>query len=178
MSSIAYAVGLDPCVLFDSGDMSSSAARFIIAKSRDIVAQRLQDRISLCNKIYQFVLSCEVRAGRLPKCPAPDWDAVKWISNSFWSIDLQRDAKTAMELISRGLCSADDYCLQAFGRTAEEIFASNLHTISHNMKRAQDAGVPYHAVAAPAAGSTYTPPENVEPTPQEHPADDDGMIND
>lgn len=122
VDSIAYSVGIDPVILYRPQDMGSAAVRFVIAKAKDIINQRLQDRIVWANKIYQYILSCEVRAGRLRPCPTKDWASVKWISNNTWSIDLQRDAKTAMDLISKGLMSADDYTLSAFGKTSEEIF--------------------------------------------------------
>lgn len=74
--------------------------------------------------------------------------------------------------------SADDYCLSSFGKTSEEIFTENLHSITHNMQRAKEAGVDYYAVASPVSGSTYVPQSN--PTVPTKPAekDDDGLVND
>lgn len=175
VKSIAYAVGLDPVVLYDSQQMGSASARFVIAKSKDIINQRLADRIVWANKIYQFVLSCEVKAGRLPKCPTENWSAVKWVNTSGWSIDLGRDANSAMALISKGLMSADDYCLSTSGKTSEEIFAENLHAISHNIERAKQAGIDYFLVSAPSAGATYTP-DTATVSSKEETEDDDGLV--
>lgn len=175
VNSIAYAVGIDPCVLFDTNTMGSASARFVIAKCKDVINHRLQDRISWANKIYQYILSCEVKAGRLEPCPVDNWDAVKWINNSGWSIDLGRDANSAMALISKGLMSADDYTLSTSGKTSEEIFTENLHAITHNIERARKAGVDYYMVAAPTAGSTFIP-ESVETPAKSETQDDDGLI--
>lgn len=176
VDSIAYAVGLDPVILYNTQDMGSASARFVIAKSKDVIQQRLNDRIVWANKLYQYILSCEVAAGRLPKCPTENWSKVKWISSSGWSIDLGRDANSAMDLIARGLMSADDYCLSSFGKTSEEIFAENLHSVTHNMERAKQAGVDYYAIAAPQSGSTYVP-KNVIVSSQSDSLDDDGLQN-
>lgn len=158
VDSIAYSVGIDPVVLYRPEDMGSASVRFVIAKSKDIINQRLQDRIIWANKVYQYVLSCEVAAGRLRPCPTKDWAKVKWICRNTWSIDLQRDAKTAVDLINRGLMSADDYALSTSGKSTEEIFAENLHCVKHNMERATAEGIDYHAVITPAAGQQVITP--------------------
>lgn len=80
MDSIAYAVGVDPVILYRPEDMGSAAVRFSIAKAKDVIQARLSDRIQWANKIYQYILSCEVRAGRLAPCPTENWARVKWIS--------------------------------------------------------------------------------------------------
>lgn len=175
IDSIAYAVGVDPNILYNPSELGSASTRFILAKSRDLITQRLQDRMTWANKIWQFVISCEVAAGRLEKCPTDNWDRVQWVGGQTWSIDLGRDANSAMQLIAQGLMSADDWCIQNFGKSHEEIFEQNLHSISHNMAKAQEAGIDYFAVAAPNAGSTYIP-EEVNATEKEETSDEDGII--
>lgn len=169
-------MGLDPVLLFECEKMGSASTRFILAKARDIVEQRLQDRLKWANTIYQYIISCEVRAGRLDACPGTGWDNVKWVHNSAWTIDNGRDTNSALALIRAGLMSADDYTLAQCGKTSEEIFAENLHATAHNIQRAQAAGVDYYMIAAPAAGAT-TIPDRVEPPAQAESADDDGLLD-
>lgn len=178
VDSIAFSVGLDPVILYRSEDMGSASTRFVIAKAKDVIKTRVADKVQWCNKIYQYILSCEVAAGRLRPCPTDRWANVRWVNSSGWSIDLGRDARTSLDLISAGLMSADDYCLSSFGKTSEEIFTENLHSITHNMQRAKEAGVDYYAVASPVSGSTYVPQSS--PTVPTKPAekDDDGLVND
>lgn len=127
VDSIAFSVGLDPVILYRCEDMGSASTRFVIAKAKDVVKARIADKIQWANKIYQYILSCEVAAGRLRPCPTDKWHAVRWVNSSGWSIDLGRDAKTSIDLITAGLMSADDYCLSSFGKTSEEIFTVSIH---------------------------------------------------
>ena len=175
MDSIAYAVGIDPDILYHPSEMGSAATRFGIAKAKDVIRQRLADRISWANKVYQYIISCEVRAGRLEPCPTDDWSNVKWINSAGWSIDLGRDANSAMQLISAGLMSADDYCLSTCGKTSEEVFAENLHSITHNIQRAQAAGVDYYTVCPPRAGAAAPQLQEVEATQKTETPDDDDL---
>ena len=175
IDSIGLAVGIDPVLLFSPQDMNSASVRFVIAKSKDTINQRLQDRINWCQRIYEYILSCEVRAGRLPKCPTDAWNSVRWVASGNWSIDLSHDASSATNLISKGLMSADDFCLTNYGKTSEEIFAENLHSVSHNIERCKEAGIDYYMVAAPNQGATYIP-EQTQVTEKEETTDDDGLV--
>lgn len=176
VESIAFAVGIDPAILYAPQELGSAAVRFAIAKSKDVIKHRLQDRTAWADRIYQYIISCEVRAGRLEPCPTADWARVKWITSSGWSIDLGRDANSAMALIQSGLMSADDYCLSTSGKTSEEIFAENLHSIGHNLRRAQDAGIDYYLICPPKAGAAAPAIESGE-TPEKPAESDDDNLN-
>lgn len=175
VNALAYSVGLDPVLLYECEKMGSASTRFILAKARDIVEQRLQDRLKWANTLWQFIVSCEVKAGRLDPCPADDWASVKWVHNSAWTID-RSASNDALNLIRAGLMSADDYTLSQCGKTAEEIFAENLHATAHNIERAKAAGVDYYLIAAPQSGATIIP-DKVDTPKKEESADDDGLLD-
>lgn len=159
--SIAYSVGLDPTILYNPEDMGSASVRFVISKAKDWAKERINDRILWANKIYQYILSCEVKAGRLEPCPTEHWNRVKWVSTPHWSIDLGHDTDNSIKLIDAGLMSMDDYTLSHFGKTSEEIFEENLHAKAHNIERAKAAGVNYYDIIPPKAGAAQIP-QNIE----------------
>lgn len=151
--SIAYAVGLDPTILYNPEAMGSASVRFVISKAKDWAKERLNDRIMWANKIYQYILSCEVKAGRLEPCPTDGWNKVKWVNSTKWSIDLGHDTDSAIKLINAGLMDADDFTLSHFGKTTEEIFEANLHNKAHNMQKAEEVGLTYYDICPPQAGA-------------------------
>lgn len=122
VDSIAYSVGLDPEILYRAKEMGSASVRFVIAKAKDWARPRIEDKEQLCERIWQHVIACEIDAGRLRPCRDYEnaW-RVKWVGCGKWSIDLGRDASSAISLINSGLMPADEYTLETSGMTREEI---------------------------------------------------------
>lgn len=142
VDSIAYSVGLDPEILYRVKDMGSASVRLCIAKAKDWAKPRIHDKELLCTRIWQHVIACEVAAGRLRPCRDYDgmWD-VKWVGTGKWSIDLGRDAQSAINLINSGLMSANDYTLETVGMTREEIIAEAVHDYVHGQELAAAHGI-------------------------------------
>lgn len=142
IDSIAHSVGLDPEILYRVKEMGSASVRFCIAKCKDWTRPRIHDKEALCNRIWKHIISGEIAAGRLRPCK--DLDSmfdVKWIQSSKWSIDLGRDANSAINLIREGLMSRDEFCLESYGKTYDEIIESNVRSISNAIKLCNELGI-------------------------------------
>lgn len=157
VDSIAHSVGLDPEILYRVKEMGSASVRFCIAKCKDWTRPRVYDKETLCNRIWKHIISCEIAAGRLRTCQDIDsmFD-VRWVQNSKWSIDLGRDANSAINLIREGLMSRDEFCLENYGKTYEEVIQSNIRSISNAMKACKELGVDLLTVMPGEAGALPT----------------------
>lgn len=154
VDSIAHSVGLDPEILYRVKEMGSASVRFCIAKCKDWTRPRVYDKETLCNRIWRHIISCEIAAGRLRTCNDIDsmFD-VRWIQNSKWSIDLGRDANSAINLMREGLMSREEFCLENYGKTYEEVISSNIRSIANTIKVCKEFGIDLLSVIPGEAGS-------------------------
>lgn len=154
VDSIAHSVGLDPEILYRVKEMGSASVRFCIAKCKDWTRPRVYDKENLCNRIWRHIISCEIAAGRLRTCNDIDsmFD-VRWIQNSKWSIDLGRDANSAINLMREGLMSREEFCLENYGKTYEEVIGSNIRSIANTIKVCKEFGIDLLSVIPGEAGS-------------------------
>lgn len=154
VDSIAHSVGLDPEILYRVKEMGSASVRFCIAKCKDWTRPRIYDKEALCNRIWKHIISCEIAAGRLRPCK--DMDSmfdVRWVTNGKWSIDLGRDANSAISLIREGLMSRDEFCLENYGKTYDEVMESNIRSMSEAMERCKAMGIELSLVMPGQVGS-------------------------
>lgn len=169
VNSIAYSVGLDASLLYHPENMGSASVRFTIAKAKDWAEARLEDRKIWCNRVYQHIISNEIAAGRLRPCKDLDNPyAVKWVNKSHWSIDLGRDAASAIKLVDAGLLDADDYTLATCGKTVEEIAKNKLHTLTHIKEAYEKHGLTLqdYNKAYETTGNTTVAPLPVDDEPE------------
>lgn len=170
VDAIAHSVGLDPEILYRAKEMGSASVRFVIAKAKDWARPRIADKELLCNRIWQHVIACEVAAGRLRPCRdyEGEWD-VKWIGTGKWSIDLGRDAASAINLINSGLMSANDYTLETSGMTREEIVREAAHDYAAGQELCEQMGITLAQLFPGLPGQTVQPaggadaPRDTEP---------------
>lgn len=154
VDAIAHSVGLDAEILYRVKELGSASVRLIIAKCKDWARPRINDKRRLCQRIWQHVIADEIASGRLRPCKDMDtmWDC-QWVGNSQWSIDLGRDASTAISLIREGLMSKQDYALEYFGKSYEEIAHDNATAAAMLLAECESAGVPIQVVAPGQVGS-------------------------
>lgn len=155
VDSIAYGVGLDPEILYRVKEMGSASVRFSIAKAKDWARPRIADKEILCDRIWQHVISCEIAAGRLRPCrDSESAYEVDWIGNNHWSIDKGRDANASIALVREGMMSKEQYCLENYGMTYEEVLADNARSAKQLIDIATELGVPLTIIEPGQVGST------------------------
>lgn len=154
VDAIAHSVGLDAEILYRVKELGSASVRLLIAKCKDWARPRINDKRRLCQRIWEHVIADEIASGRLRPCKDMEtmWDC-QWIGNSQWSIDLGRDASTAISLIREGLMSKQDYALEFFGKSYEEIAKENATAAAVLLAECAAAGVPIQVVAPGQVGS-------------------------
>lgn len=164
MDSLAYSVGLDPEILYRVKEMGSASVRFSIAKAKDWARPRIQDKEMLCQRIWEHIISCEIAAGRLRPCrdKRTAYDC-QWVGTGNWSIDRGRDASSAISLVREGLMSRDQYCLENYGTTFEEITRENISNLKTLVDVSAEMGVPIQLVIpGQPGGQQYDVGENNE----------------
>lgn len=157
VDSIAHSVGLDPEILYRVKEMGSASVRFCIAKCKDWAKPRIADKALLCTRIWQHVIASEIAAGRLRTCK--DIDSmfnVQWIGNNQWSIDLGRDASTAISLMREGLMSRQDYTIEYFGKTYEQVIEENAASAQKLIEACKKYNVPVALVLPGQVGGQIT----------------------
>lgn len=152
--NLAFAVGLDPEVLYDVNALGSGAIRFSLAKCRDWARTRNYDREVWANRIYQHIIASEIEAGRLQPCKyAEDTYNVNWILRNEWSIDLRHDAQAFIALYNQGLVTGDEWTLSHYGMTLEEVVEKRADEFAHIKEIAENYGLPVELLIPNAAGS-------------------------
>ncbi len=166
---IAWSVGLEPEVLFFGSRMGSAAVRFSLEKLKAWQRERLEDRVIVCDRIWQHVLACEMASGRLRACRAEDWQEVRWIPSRDMTIDLGRVAASQINLVREGLADADEWTLATCGKTVRQIAESRAANLRYIREVAEQYGVPFEILSAGAgmnAGNAV--PEGAVPAPAAH----------
>lgn len=163
VDAIAYSVGLDPEILYRAKEMGSASVRFVIAKAKDWARPRIADKELLCTRIWRHVIACEVASGRLRPCRdyEGEWD-VKWVGTGKWSIDLGRDAASAINLINSGLMSANDYTLETTGMTRAEILEEAAKDYAAGKEVCERMGVTLQELFPGLPGQTVLPQGGAE----------------
>lgn len=155
VDSIAYGVGLDPEILYRVKEMGSASVRFSIAKAKDWARPRIEDKTIMCDRIWQHVISCEIAAGRLRPCKDMESAySVEWVGNNHWSIDKGRDANASIALVREGMMSKDQYCLENYGMTYEEVLTDNARSARKLIDLATELNVPLTIIEPGQVGST------------------------
>lgn len=154
VDSIAHSVGLDAEILYRVKELGSASVRLLIAKCKDWARPRIDDKRRLCQRIWQHVIADEIASGRLRPCRDIDtmFDC-QWVGKSQWSIDLGRDASSAISLIREGLMSKQDYALEFFGKSYDEIAAENAAATRALIDACKAYGVDIQAVMPGQVGS-------------------------
>ena len=119
--AIAMAAGLDERSVFASDNIGSAATRFLLEKTSRWIASRHADQRPLVNRMYEYVISCEIAAGRLRPCRAAAWKNVRWIAPRDMTIDTARVASAQINLVREGLADANDFTLRTQQKTVAEI---------------------------------------------------------
>lgn len=174
--NLAFAVGLDPEVLYDVNALGSGAIRFSLAKCRDWARTRNYDREVWANRIYQHIIASEIEAGRLQPCKyAEDTYNVQWILRNEWSIDLRHDAQAFIALYDKGLVTGDEWSLSHYGMTFEEVAEKRADEFIHIKEIADRYGLPVSLLIPNTAGSQpidwedneHDCPSDIEPEEQD-----------
>lgn len=169
---IAQGVGLDPEVLFYSNEMGSAAVRFSLEKVRAWQEERLEDLEVVCNRIWQHVIACEVRAGRLRPCKDEAWQNVRWVPRRDMTIDTPRIANAQIQLKREGMADTRDFCLRTTGMTPEQLAEQDAAEIAHAKECAARYGISYAELRPGVVGSVpVVAPSEAEAVPA--PGDDD-----
>lgn len=171
--NLAFAVGLDPELLYDVNSLGSGAIRFSLAKAKDFARTRNADRICWANRVYQHIIACEIEAGRLAPCKyAEDTYDVEWIMRNEWSIDLRHDASAFIALYDKGLVTGDEWTLSHYGMTLEEVAEKRADEFAHIREIADTYGLPVSLLIPNQIGgqpiewdatAEHECPEDVEP---------------
>jgi capsid protein len=153
--NLAYSLGIDPEVLFYSGDLGGASIRFSLAKAKDFARTRNYDRQVLANRIYQHIISCEIDAGRLKPCKyAEETYNVEWIMRNEWSVDLRHDAQAFISLYNQGLVTGDVWTLSHYGMTFEDVMKKRADEFAHAKMIADEYGLPINLLIPNQLGGT------------------------
>lgn len=153
VSSLAYAVGLDPQVLFFTADMNSASTRFSLQKFKLWREGRLLEREAWANMVYQHVIACEIAAGRLRPCRAAAWQNVYWVSGADLTIDKGREVTGTINLIREGLADADAWTLATDGMTVKQILERRAANMAYAREIAAQYGVSGESLLPGALGA-------------------------
>lgn len=153
--NLAFAVGLDPELLYDVNSLGSGAIRFSLAKAKDWARTRNYDREVWANRIYQHIIASEIEAGRLQPCKyAEETYNVQWILRNEWSIDLRHDAQAFINLYNQGLVTGDEWTLSHYGMTLEEVAEKRADEFLHIREIADTYGLPVELLIPNQLGGT------------------------
>lgn len=169
--AIAYSTGLDPEMVYQLNALTSAAARTMLEKHKEWVADRHRDAEVPLTRMYQYVIACEMHCGRLRRCNDPQWGLVQWVGDTDKTLDVGRVGNLMMELINCGLVDAEQFTLAMSGQTPVEIAESNAHWKAHVAAIAGEYGLSVADIMPGRTGSTS--PTNAAQPRDIYPADPD-----
>ena len=150
---IAQAVTLDPEMLYTTNELSSAATRFSLEKLRRFQTSMLDDQEVLANRMWQHVIACEIKAGRLRPCRDAAWQNVRWVPERDMTIDTARMAKAHIDQVNELMADNEDYTLRTTGRTPNMLARKRAAEIAYQKKVAAEYGISYEELRRGALGS-------------------------
>lgn len=150
---IAQAVTLDPEMLYTTNELSSAATRFSLEKLRRFQQAMLDDQEVLANRMWQHVIACEIKAGRLRPCRDEAWQNVRWVPERDMTIDTARMAKAHIDQVNELMADNEDYTLRTTGRTPNMLARKRAAEIAYQKKVAAEYGISYEELRRGAVGS-------------------------
>lgn len=99
---IAWGIGLAPEVLWQISGMNGTATRYLMAETRRWVEgqQRILERS--CQRLWTYIISREIKAGRLRPPTTDRWWKCKWIPQSDLTIDEGRVGLLELKQLAEG----------------------------------------------------------------------------
>lgn len=158
-STLAYALGLDPAVVYFPEKLGSASARFTLGLMGRTVRRRLRQRAELAKFMWEHFIACEIAAGRLRPCLAENWTSVRWIPQRDLTIDSGREITGVINAVREGLSDADRWTMSTEGKTWREIIRDRAENLRFARQLADELGVPLADILPGAVGSTNAPPE-------------------
>ncbi len=162
VADLAYAAELSPMVVFDSGKLSSAAARFELEKLGRWCLKKKQWRQALCDRIWLHTMAAEIAAGRLRMPSDGAWDAVEWVSLRDMTLDLGRVATAAINLAREGMASREDFVMSACGRTQEDLFEEAARSKAAQFAVEEKYGLPRGSLTQGALGAQVSQVEQAD----------------
>lgn len=160
VATLAFALGLDPAVVYFPEKLGSASARFTLAMMGRTIRRRLRQRAELMQFCWEHFVSCEIAAGRLRPCAAENWHAVRWIPQRDLTIDVGREINGMINASREGLADADRWTMSTEGKTWKEIISDRGENIRFAQELAAQLGVPLSTLLPGAVGSTAPPAES------------------
>lgn len=157
LAEIAYGVGLDAEVLYNVNALSSAATRFVLARLKRWVENRMAVREEWANRVYRHIIALEMATGRLRQCDDIAWENVEWVGQRDFTIDLGREGSLKINLVREGLADADRFTLETEGMTAESLIERRAYFIARAHEIAAAHGVKMEELMPGSIGSTHQP---------------------
>lgn len=154
--ALAYAVGLDPEVVFYVADMGGASARYSLGNLKEWRDLRCADREVWCNAVYRYVLADEMKHGRLRRCHDRHWLDVEWVNLPDKTIDRGREATAVINLVREGLADPDAFLLSTEGMTFTDLVERRAHAWQEAAEIAAAHGCDLAALFPGAVGGGST----------------------
>ena len=167
--AIAMAAGLDERSVFASENIGSAATRFLLEKTARWIASRHADQRPLVNRMYEYVISCEIAAGRLRPCRAAAWKNVRWIAPRDMTIDTARVASAQINLVREGLADANDFTLRTQQKTVAEIARQRASDLARVKLYAAENGIDPSELMPGSVGAQTSGTPTPQPIPDDEP---------
>lgn len=160
--SFGFAAGLPPEVVFFLSEMGSASTRFSTQRVGDWQKDQLLPQRHLVQWMWEWVVACEVAAGRLRGCRAAGTECdVLWVPRSSWTIDKGRDGNMATNHVREGLVDANDYTVASSGKTVREIARSRAKDLAEMKRIAEEHGLTLADLLPGMVGATTPGPGQV-----------------
>jgi capsid protein len=100
---VAWGANVSPELLWNITALGGANTRFVLADAQGFIdvgqQQLIDDKLQL---EMEFVLACEMQAGRLRPCRDPEWWRALWIPPPRITVDFGRDGKLYLEQVKSG----------------------------------------------------------------------------
>lgn len=170
ISHVAVGFGMRPELAWDISKLGGANTRYILSDAAAWVERRQDWLVStFLQRLWVYLISCEMDAGRLPFPSDPRWWACRWLAPQRQSVDFGRDGKLYMSQLQSGnMTRSRWYGLQQLD--ADEEDKALIAEIVKRKGWCSEAGLDYREVfPAPPSGIALVPapspssPEAPEP---------------
>ena len=100
---VAWGANASPELIWNITALGGANTRFVMADAQGFLDSGQQllvdDKLQLET---EFILACEMQAGRLRKCQDPEWHKALWIPPPRITVDFGRDGKLYLEQVKAG----------------------------------------------------------------------------
>ncbi len=100
---VAWGANVSPELLWNITALGGANTRFVLADAQGFIdvgqQQLIDDKLQL---EAEFILACEMAAGRLRPCTDPEWWKAIWIPPPRITVDFGRDGKLHLEQVKSG----------------------------------------------------------------------------